>query len=152
MTNSKKAALIILDGYGIGKNDPKTNAIAAAKKPYIDSLSKKYSQNKLRTDGANVGLPEGQMGNSEVGHINIGAGRIVFQQLVLINNAFKNSEVEKNKVLLDAFEYAKKNKKDVHFIGLVSDGGVHSSIEHLKSLCTIAAKNKIKSLFVHAFT
>jgi len=142
---------MILDGWGIAKNK-KVSAIDAAKTPYIDSLYKKYSHSKLQASGLAVGLPEGQMGNSEVGHMNIGAGRVVYQDLVRVNKAVEEKELDKNDVLLSAFNYAKKNNKAVHLIGLVSDGGVHSHINHLKGICTIAHNEKVKNLFVHAFT
>lgn len=142
---------MILDGWGIAKNK-KVSAIDAAKTPYIDSLYKKYSHSKLQASGLAVGLPEGQMGNSEVGHMNIGAGRVVYQDLVRINKAVEEKELDKNEVLLSAFNYAKQNNKAVHLIGLVSDGGVHSHINHLKGICTIAHNEKVKNLFVHAFT
>jgi len=142
---------MILDGWGIAKNK-KVSAIDAAKTPYIDSLYKKYSHSKLQASGLAVGLPEGQMGNSEVGHMNIGAGRVVYQDLVRVNKAVEEKELDKNDVLLSAFNYAKQNNKAVHLIGLVSDGGVHSHITHLKGICTIAHNEKIKNLFVHAFT
>jgi len=148
---NKKVLLMILDGWGIAKNK-KVSAIDAAKTPYIDSLYKKYSHSKLQASGLAVGLPEGQMGNSEVGHMNIGAGRVVYQDLVRVNKAVEEKELDKNDVLLSAFNYAKKNNKAVHLIGLVSDGGVHSHINHLKGICTIAHNEKVKNLFVHAFT
>ena len=152
MEKTRKLALIVLDGWGIGGKDPKINAIAAANTPFMDSLFKKYPHTQLSASGEDVGLPDGQMGNSEVGHMNIGAGRVVYQQLVLINRAFKNHEVNNNPVLLDAFAYAKTNNKKIHLLGLVSDGGIHSSIGHLEGLCEIAAKNGCKDVFIHAFT
>src|SRR5210317_867375 len=126
----KKVILIILDGWGETQN-PDVSAIYKAKTPFFDYLLKNYPNASLRTDGLHVGLPEGQMGNSEVGHMNLGAGRIVYQDFVKINNAVKNKSLGKESVLVDAFDYAKKNQKDVHFLGLVSDGGVHSHINHL---------------------
>src|SRR6185295_1184214 len=132
---NKKVLLMILDGWGIAKN-LKVSAIDAAKTPYINSLYKKYPHSKLQASGLAVGLPEGQMGNSEVGHMNIGAGRVVYQDLVRVNKAVEEKELDTNPVLLDAFEYAKKNNKSVHFMGLLSDGGVHSHIDHLKGLVT----------------
>jgi len=149
MTN-KKVALIILDGWGIGDGS-KADVIANSKTPFVDSLYKKYPHSTLRTSGENVGLPDGQMGNSEVGHINIGAGRVVYQDLVRIDKAIREGEFQKNKVLLDAFEYANKNNKAVHLMGLVSDGGVHSHIRHLEALCDMATANKCKNVFIHAF-
>jgi 2,3-bisphosphoglycerate-independent phosphoglycerate mutase len=142
---------MILDGWGLGK-DPKVSAIAKAKTPYINSLYQKYPHSKLEASGLAVGLPAGQMGNSEVGHMNIGAGRVVYQDLVRINKSIEEHEIDKNPVLLEMFGYAKKTNSKVHFIGLLSDGGVHSHIEHLKGLCTIAKNNGVKDLFIHAFT
>lgn len=142
---------MILDGWGIAKN-LKVSAIDAAKTPYINSLYKKYPHSKLQASGLAVGLPEGQMGNSEVGHMNIGAGRVVYQDLVRINKAVEEKELDTNQELLSAFRYARENKKSVHLIGLVSDGGVHSHINHLKGICTIAQKENVENLFVHAFT
>jgi len=142
---------MILDGWGLGK-DPKVSAIAKAKTPYINSLYQKYPHSKLEASGLAVGLPAGQMGNSEVGHMNIGAGRVVYQDLVRINKSIDEHELDKNPVLLEMFEYAKGTHRKVHFIGLLSDGGVHSHIEHLKGLCTIAKNNGVKDLFIHAFT
>ena len=110
------------------------SAIDAAKTPYINSLYKKYPHSKLQASGLAVGLPEGQMGNSEVGHMNIGAGRVVYQDLVRVNKAVEEKELDTNEVLLSAFNYAKENNKAVHLIGLVSDGGVHSHINHLKGI------------------
>jgi len=149
MTN-KKVALIILDGWGIGDGS-KADAIAHSKTPFVDSLFKKYPHSTLHTSGEDVGLPDGQMGNSEVGHINIGAGRVVYQDLVRIDKAIREGEFQKNKVLLDAFAYANKNNKSVHLMGLVSDGGVHSHIRHLEALCDMADANKCKHVFIHAF-
>ena len=148
---NKKALLIILDGWGIGKHD-KSDVIFQGETPYIDNLMKTYPNSQLRTDGENVGLPEGQMGNSEVGHMNIGAGRIVYQDLVKINKAVADNSIKDNPVLKEAFEYAKKNNKAVHFIGLVSDGGVHSSQEHLHKLCDITGEYGLEKVFIHAIT
>ncbi|MBC7383826.1 MAG: 2,3-bisphosphoglycerate-independent phosphoglycerate mutase [Bacteroidia bacterium] len=148
---NKRVILLILDGWGTGKNY-KGNAINLAHKPNFDALIKKYPDSELHTCGEWVGLPHGQMGNSEVGHMNIGAGRVVYQQLVLINKAFNERTVYKNKTLLDAIEYAKSNNKKIHLIGLVSDGGVHSSIEHVKALCSLLHDEKSDNYFVHAFT
>ncbi|MCF6351080.1 MAG: 2,3-bisphosphoglycerate-independent phosphoglycerate mutase [Flavobacteriaceae bacterium] len=150
-TNSFGVILIILDGWGITQ-DPKASAIYQAKTPFFDSLIKKYPNASLRTDGLHVGLPKGQMGNSEVGHINLGAGRIVYQNLVKINKAVQEKSLDNQKVLLDAFSYAKKNNKNVHFMGLVSDGGVHSHINHLKALLRASSKANLENIFVHAFT
>jgi len=142
---------MILDGWGIAKNKS-VSAIDAAYTPFIDDLYKKYPHSKLEASGLAVGLPNGQMGNSEVGHMNIGAGRVVYQDLVKINKAVKDGSIAQNKVIKEAFEFAKQNNKDVHFIGLVSDGGVHSHINHLKGLCTAASKQGLTNVFVHAFT
>ncbi|MFT5943358.1 MAG: 2,3-bisphosphoglycerate-independent phosphoglycerate mutase, partial [Sediminicola sp.] len=130
---NKKVILMILDGWGKSP-DPKISAIENADTPFIDSLYKKYPNANLLTDGMNVGLPEGQMGNSEVGHMNLGAGRIVYQDLAKINLAVKDNTLKDEKVLKDAFLHAKENNKPVHFLGLLSDGGVHSHISHLKGL------------------
>ncbi len=142
---------MILDGWGIATNKA-VSAIDKANTPFVDSLYNQYSHSKLQASGLAVGLPEGQMGNSEVGHMNIGAGRVVYQDLVRVNKAIEEHEIDSNKVLLDAFQYAKENNKKFHLIGLVSDGGVHSHIKHLEGLITLAGKNGIQDLFVHAFT
>jgi 2,3-bisphosphoglycerate-independent phosphoglycerate mutase len=147
---NKKVILIILDGWGISPN-PEVSAIAKAHTPFIDSLYTKYPNATLRTDGLHVGLPEGQMGNSEVGHMNLGAGRIVYQDLAKINLAVEKEELANEQVLKDAFSYAKLNNKNVHFLGLVSDGGVHSHINHIKGLVKAAGDSDVRS-FVHAFT
>ncbi len=148
---NKKVVLMILDGWGKSP-DPKVSAIDNAKTPFIDSLYHKYPSASLRTDGLHVGLPEGQMGNSEVGHMNLGAGRIVYQDLVKINLAVKNKTLREEPVLKTAFDYAKSNAKKVHFLGLVSDGGVHSHINHLFGLLDAANDFGLKDVFVHAFT
>lgn len=146
-----KVLLMILDGWGIGKGD-KGDAIAAANTPFYDYCLKNYPNSRLFTDGENVGLPEGQMGNSEVGHLNIGAGRIVYQDLVKINKAIASGEFFKNRVLKEAMEYARTQGKSVHLMGLVSDGGVHSHINHLFALIDMAEKEGIQNVFIHAFT
>jgi 2,3-bisphosphoglycerate-independent phosphoglycerate mutase len=150
---NKKVILIIMDGWGDGP-DPKRSAIAQAKTPFIDSLYKNYPNTELITFGESVGLPEGQMGNSEVGHLNIGAGRIVYQELERINVAIKTGELAKNEKLLAAIDYCKKNNKPLHLMGLVSNGGVHSHINHVKALCDIAGQNGLSAnqVLVHAFT
>ncbi|WP_166965911.1 2,3-bisphosphoglycerate-independent phosphoglycerate mutase [Yeosuana marina] len=148
---NKKVILMILDGWGKSP-DPKVSAIDNANTPFIDSLYTKYPNASLRTDGLHVGLPEGQMGNSEVGHMNLGAGRIVYQDLVKVNLAVKNKTLNNEKVLVDAFDYAKKNNKDVHFVGLLSDGGVHSHINHLFGLLEAANDFGLTNSYVHAFT
>jgi 2,3-bisphosphoglycerate-independent phosphoglycerate mutase len=148
---NKKVILIILDGWGISTN-PTVSAVDQANTPFVDSLYQRFPHAKLEASGEAVGLPEGQMGNSEVGHMNIGAGRVVYQDLVKINVSIREHELEKMPVLADALDYALNQNKKVHFMGLVSDGGVHSHLEHLKALCTIAADKGLKQVFVHAFT
>ncbi len=148
---SKKVILMILDGWGFAP-DPKVSAVDLAKTPFIDRLYEKYHNTELLTDGENVGLPNGQMGNSEVGHMNLGAGRIVYQDLAKISKAVKEKTLEKEATLIAAFYYAEKNNKNVHLVGLLSDGGVHSHIEHLEGLIDIAAEYKPKGVFLHAFT
>lgn len=148
---SKKVVLMILDGWGITQ-DPKVSAIYNAKTPFINSLYKTYPSAELRTDGEYVGLPEGQMGNSEVGHMNLGAGRIVYQNLAKINIAVREGKLAEEAVLKEAFNYAKENQKNIHLLGLVSNGGIHSHIEHLKGLLDAAANNDLQDVFVHAFT
>ena len=151
MNNQKKVALIILDGWGYGKKD-RSNAIYKAQTPVFDDLLKKHPNATLLTDGEHVGLPKGQMGNSEVGHLNIGAGRVVYQDLVKINRAINSNELAQNKNLIEAFSYAKNENKKVHFLGLVSDGGIHSHQSHLIALCKLAKDNGVKNSFIHAFT
>jgi len=148
---NKKVILMILDGWGKSP-DPKVSAIDNAQTPYIDSLYTKYPSASLRTDGLHVGLPEGQMGNSEVGHMNLGAGRIVYQDLVKINLAVKNKTLREEPVLKSAFQYAKANNKNVHLLGLVSDGGVHSHINHLFGLLNATSDYGLENVYVHAFT
>ncbi len=150
MENKKKIALIILDGWGYGRND-ESNAILAAKTPFFDSMLKQYPHSKLEASGTAVGLPAGQMGNSEVGHMNLGAGRVVYQELGRIHKAVDDNEFPQIAVLKEAFEYAKKNDKKVHLIGLVSDGGVHSHIRHIKGLCDAANAFNLGKVFIHAF-
>jgi len=142
---------MILDGWGVTQ-DPKVSAVAKASTPNFNSLIQKYPHAELLTHGMNVGLPKGQMGNSEVGHMNLGAGRIVYQDLAKINLAVQNNSLIQEPVLQQAFDFAKQNNKPVHFIGLLSDGGVHSHIDHLKGLLTAAAECGIKEKYVHAFT
>ena len=143
--------LIILDGWGIGDKSA-SDAISAAKTPFMDSLLHTYPHATLTTFGEDVGLPEGQMGTSEVGHLNIGAGRIVYQELTRINKSIRDGEFQKNPVLLTAFDLAKARNAKVHFIGLVSEGGVHSSQAHLHTLCDMANAHGLEKVFVHAFT
>jgi len=142
---------MILDGWGKSP-DPKVSAIDNANVPFINSLYKNYPSAQLRTDGLNVGLPEGQMGNSEVGHMNLGAGRIVYQDLAKINLAVAHQTLAKEQVLIDAFTYAKENNKKVHFLGLVSDGGVHSHTSHLRGLIDASQEYGLDQVYVHAFT
>jgi 2,3-bisphosphoglycerate-independent phosphoglycerate mutase len=148
---NKKVILMILDGWGKSP-DPKVSAIDNANIPFINSLYTKYPSAQLRTDGLNVGLPEGQMGNSEVGHMNLGAGRIVYQDLAKINLAVQNKTMNQEKPLLDAFQYAKDHNKKVHFLGLVSNGGVHSHTSHLYGLLDAAQDFGLQNVFIHAFT
>jgi len=142
---------MILDGWGKSP-DPKVSAIDNANIPFINSLYTKYPSAQLRTDGLNVGLPEGQMGNSEVGHMNLGAGRIVYQDLVRINLAVQDKTIANEKTLVDAFNYAKRNNKKVHLLGLVSNGGVHSHTEHLKGLVDATEAAGLEKVYIHAFT
>lgn len=146
----RKAALVILDGWGLGRKD-KSDAIWCANTPFTDSLYNDYAHCQLRTDGLNVGLPEGQMGNSEVGHMNIGAGRIVWQMLVRINKAFEEGTVGNIPKLQEAFEIAKQSGKKLHLIGLVSDGGVHSHQNHLIGLAKLASEAGVPNTYIHAF-
>lgn len=148
---NNKVVLIVMDGWGEAASS-KSNAIAAANTPFIDSLYKKYPHCHLLTSGENVGLPIGQMGNSEVGHLNLGAGRIVFQELALINKAVREGTIDKNKTLLQTFDYCNQNNKDLHLFGLVSDGGVHSHTSHLVHLCNLAKKHNLSRIFIHGFT
>ena len=150
MKNSKNI-LIILDGWGYGDKS-NSDAIFHAKTPFVDSLYKTYPHSELLTDGEKVGLPNGQMGNSEVGHLNIGAGRIVDQDLVKINNACRDNTIAKNLNLNSTFEYVKKRKSSLHLIGLVSNGGIHSHKNHLYTLLDLAHKRGVENVYVHAFT
>ena len=146
----KKTILIILDGWGYG-NKTASDAIANGETPYFKSLVGKYPNAQLLASGENVGLPDGQMGNSEVGHLNIGAGRVVYQDLVKINLAIRDNSISQNPELVKALTYARENNKQVHFLGLVSKGGVHSSQEHLYKLTDVASEAGIKNVFIHAF-
>ena len=148
---SQKTLLMILDGWG-NATDKKISAHDQAQTPFIDSLYKNYAHNTLRTDGVHVGLPEGQMGNSEVGHMNLGAGRIVYQDLAKINLVIKNNGLQNEKVLTDCLEYAKNKEKKVHILGLLSDGGVHSHITHLEGLLDLIENYKLPRVYLHAFT
>lgn len=147
----KKVALLILDGWGLG-NGSHSDAIAHAKTPVMNELYKTRPWSQLRTDGLNVGLPEGQMGNSEVGHLNIGAGRVVFQELVKINNAMENHSIDLNPVLVEAFRVAREENRSLHFMGLVSDGCIHSSDKHLHHLIALAEDHGLQRFYVHAFS
>lgn len=146
----KKAMLIILDGLGYGKDD-NSNAVKAAKTPFLDYMLNNYPHSRLEASGEAVGLPAGQMGNSEVGHMNLGAGRIVYQELGRIHKAVADGELNQNSILQRAFDYAKQAQKNVHFIGLVSDGGVHAHTKHLRGLCEAAKNAGLQNIFVHAF-
>jgi 2,3-bisphosphoglycerate-independent phosphoglycerate mutase len=148
---NKKVILMILDGWGKSP-DPKVSAIDNANVPFINSLYTKYPSAQLRTDGLNVGLPEGQMGNSEVGHMNLGAGRIVYQDLVKINLAVENKTLHNEPELVAAFKYAKENNKSIHLLGLLSDGGVHSHTSHLRGLIDASQEYGLEKVYVHAFT
>lgn len=147
---SKKALLVILDGWGLG-DQKKDDVIFNTPTPYWDYLMNTYPNSQLQASGENVGLPDGQMGNSEVGHLNIGAGRVVYQDLVKINRACADNSILKNPEVVSAFSYAKANGKSVHFMGLTSNGGVHSSLEHLYKLCDIAKEYSIENTFIHCF-
>ena len=146
----KKALLMILDGWGIG-NHTKSDVIFSTPTPYWDGLIANYPNSRLQASGENVGLPDGQMGNSEVGHLNIGAGRIVYQDLVKINKSVADKSILNNKEIVSAFTYAKENGKAIHFMGLTSNGGVHSSLEHLFALCDIAKHYGLERVYLHCF-
>src|SRR3954451_158810 len=141
-------ALIILDGFGC-REERKGNAVAQAKKSNFDRLWNQFPHSHLLASGEAVGLPEGQMGNSEVGHLNIGAGRIVYQSLTRVNLAIRNGEVAQNQTFLDAINHAKEKGTNLHLMGLLSDGGVHSHIEHMYALLELAAKEGVKNVYVH---
>ena len=147
---SKKALLMILDGWGLG-DQKKDDVIFNTPTPYWDYLMNTYPHSQLQASGENVGLPDGQMGNSEVGHLNIGAGRVVYQDLVKINRACADNSILKNPEIISAFSYAKENGKNVHFMGLTSNGGVHSSLVHLFKLCDTAKEYNIDNTFIHCF-
>ena len=148
--NDKRVLLMILDGWGIGDGS-KSDVIASTGTPNIDELKKRYPSSFLLASGENVGLPDGQMGNSEVGHLNIGAGRVVYQDLVKINRACRTGEIRSNQALVDAFSYARDKKVKVHFLGLISDGGVHSLDTHLYALCDMTMDYGLKDVFIHGF-
>ena len=148
---SKKVILVIMDGWGLGQV-AKADAIQNAKVPFVSSLYNKYPHSTLVTCGEQVGLPDGQMGNSEVGHLNLGAGRIVYQELQRINVAIRDGELASNPTLLASIRYAKENNKPLHLLGLVSDGGVHAHTSHLKAICAICKAEGLEKVFIHAFT
>ncbi len=148
---AKKVILIIMDGWGLGKVKD-SDAIQHANVPFVSSLYSKYPHTTLVTCGKAVGLPDGQMGNSEVGHLNLGAGRVVYQELERINVAVENGEFQKNEILLSSLNYAKENNKPLHLLGLVSNGGVHSHINHLKAITSLCKQKNIATVYVHAFT
>lgn len=148
--STKKTLLMILDGWGIGKGDS-TDVISQVPTPNMDRLQKEYPTSQLHASGEDVGLPDGQMGNSEVGHLNIGAGRVVYQDLVKINRAVKDGSIRENPALVEAFSYARDHQKQVHFMGLLSDGGVHSLDKHLYKLCDMTGEYGIRDVFIHAF-
>jgi len=148
---NKKIILVIMDGWGLGKIKS-SDAIQHANTPFVHSLYKKYPNSTLITCGESVGLPDGQMGNSEVGHLNIGAGRVVYQELQRINVAIREGSFMKNEVLLNSIRFAKEHKKPLHLMGLVSDGGVHSHINHLKAITDTCKKEGLAEVFIHAFT
>lgn len=148
---TKKVILLILDGWGISSNKNES-AIANAKTPFIDKLLVNYSNAELITNGIHVGLPDNQMGNSEVGHLNISAGRIVYQDLLKINNSIYNKSFRKNKLIFNTIDYSKKKNKSIHLMGLLSDGGVHSHISHLEELLLIFSENSCKKVYLHLFT
>ncbi len=150
-TMNKKSILIILDGWGEGDSS-EVDLIQQAKTPFYDGLKKEYPFSLLKASGEAVGLPQGQMGNSEVGHLNIGAGRVVYQDIVKINKAIEDKSIERNAKILQAFQYAKEKKKKLHFLGLVSDGGVHSSMQHLKKIIEMADKAGLENSFLHVLT
>lgn len=145
-----KALLIILDGWGIGRHDH-ANAIYSTPKPYYDHLLATYPHSELQASGENVGLPDGQMGNSEVGHLNIGGGRVVYQDLVKINKAIKDGSILNNPEIKNAFEYCARTGHAMHFMGLTSTGGVHSSLDHLFALCDIAKHYNLEKVYLHCF-
>ena len=147
---SKKSMLIILDGYGLGDHK-KDDAIYNTPTPYMDKLMEEYPHSQLEASGENVGLPDGQMGNSEVGHLNIGGGRVVYQDLVKINRAIKDGSFQKNPEIISAFSYAKEHNVPIHFMGLTSAGGVHSSLQHLYALCDTAKAYGLSEVYLHAF-
>lgn len=151
MDSKKKVALLIMDGWGLGAVKS-SDAIQHANTPFVSSLYQSYPHTTLLTCGEAVGLPDGQMGNSEVGHLNLGAGRIVYQELQRINVAIREGHFQQHPVLLQAIEYAKTKHRKLHLIGLVSDGGVHAHVEHLKAILTVCKQNQLENVWIHAFT
>src|SRR5688500_17714778 len=151
MMDARKIILVIMDGWGIGQ-EKRSDAIFHANTPFVDSLYEKYPNSRLITCGEAVGLPDGQMGNSEVGHLNIGAGRIVYQELQRINVAIRDASFAKNANLLNAIHLAKANNKPLHLLGLVSDGGVHSHINHHKAIIEFCHEQNVAEVYIHAFT
>jgi 2,3-bisphosphoglycerate-independent phosphoglycerate mutase len=149
--NAKKVMLLIMDGWGLGKNSA-SDAIQNAQTPFTRSLNEKYPHTTLVTCGEAVGLPDGQMGNSEVGHMNLGAGRVVYQELQRINVAVKDGSLAQNKTFLQSIEYAKQNNKPLHLLGLVSDGGVHAHIRHLEAIIEVCETHQLPQVYIHAFT
>ncbi len=149
MIKNRPLLLMILDGYGLGEKNA-GNAIAAAKTPNLDKIFSGYPHSMLVASGESVGLPEGQMGNSEVGHLNIGAGRTVYQDLTRITKSIRDGDFKKNKILLDAMENARANNSSLHLMGLLSDGGVHSHISHLYALLGLAKEQGVKKVFIHS--
>ena len=147
---AKKALLMILDGWGIGPHD-RSNVIYSTPTPHWDALLERYPHSQLMACGEDVGLPDGQMGNSEVGHLNIGGGRVVYQDLVKINKAIREGAIKRNPEIVAAYEYAQRTGKGLHIMGLTSDGGVHSSLDHLFALCDIAKDYGLEKVFVHCF-
>jgi 2,3-bisphosphoglycerate-independent phosphoglycerate mutase len=147
---NKKAILVILDGWGFG-DKTKRDVIYTTETPYWDYLLKNYPYSRLQASGENVGLPDGQMGNSEVGHLNIGAGRVVYQDLVKINIAARDNSILENPEIKNAYSYAKAHNKKIHIIGLVSNGGVHSSLEHLFKLTDISKNYGVDKTYIHCF-
>src|ERR1700712_5775748 len=148
---AKKVILIIMDGWGLGKKK-ESDAIQNANVPFVSSLYSKYPHSTLVTCGEAVGLPDGQMGNSEVGHLNLGAGRVVYQELQRINVAVRDGSFGQNEILLQSIRLAKTSNKPLHLLGLVSNGGVHSHINHLKALIDVCKKEGLSNVFIHAFT
>src|SRR6187402_2972343 len=149
--NTKKTILVIMDGWGLGKVKS-SDAIQNANVPFVTSLYSKYPNTTLVTCGEDVGLPDGQMGNSEVGHLNLGAGRIVYQELQRINVAVRDGEFYTNEIMLQSIRYARDNNKPLHLLGLVSNGGVHSHINHLKAITSLCQAEGLSNVLIHAFT